>query len=175
MPNAMPDHLFELFQHLRAQRFRELAGARVCATVPLSERLVNDLIATSLPPNGPVRSVAIRPEAEDRFSVRIVPRAALIPGLTLQLAVERQPQLPGSAVLTLRMLTLGGLFGLASGVIAGMFPPGLRLDGERIHVDLRTIAEQRGAGEALEYISGLRVHTEPGRVVLLVDAGVDAR
>jgi hypothetical protein len=71
------------------------------------------------------------------------------------------------------MVTLGGLFGLASGAIAGMLPPGVRLDGERILVDLAALAAQKGHGELFGYLRRLEVHTEPGRLILQVDAGVD--
>jgi hypothetical protein len=166
------DRLPEILNHLRSSRFRDLAGTRISAIVPVSGDLVNQFIAASLPPTAPVRSAAVRPEPGDRFSVRIVPKAALMPAITLKLAIEEQPRLPESAVLVLRMASLSGLFGLAGGVIAGMLPPGLRLDGERILVDLRTLAAQAGQGELLDYVTQLQVHTDDGRVILHVDAAV---
>ena len=171
MSNQNPARLLELLRHLQATGFRDLAGTRITADVPVSEHLVNDVLA-SLPPDAPVRSVAIRPEAGDRFSVRIVPKAALIPAITLKLQIEAQPQLPDSAVLVLRMATLGGLFGLASGAIAGLLPPGVGLDGERILVDLRAIAAQRGVAELFDYLGALRIRSEAGRILVHVDAGV---
>jgi hypothetical protein len=174
MPNdKMPEiNLLDLFQRLRGSGFRDFSGARVTAHVPISEALLNELIAASIPPNAPVRGVSIRPDAGNHFSVRVVPKAALLPAITLKLAVERQPELPSTPVLVLRMVTLGGLFGLASGAITGLLPPGVTLQGERILVDLHTIAAQRGAAEAFQYLSALQVATEPGRLVLHVDAGV---
>ena len=169
----MPEiNLPDLFRRLHASGFRDFSGARVTAAVPASEALLNELIAASLPPTAPVRSVSIRPDAGNHFSVRIVPKVSLIPAITLKLAIERQPQLPSSPVIVLRMVTLGGLFGLASGAIAGLLPAGVTLQGERILVDLRTFAAQRGAAEAFQYLTALQIETEPGRVVLRVDAGV---
>ena len=172
MSNHDAARFVELLHRLRMDRFRDLAGSRVTAAIPVSQDLVNELIAVSLPPNAPVRSVTIRPEAADRFSVRILARAALIPTITLQLAIEEQPQLPARPVLTLRMVTLGGLFGLASGIIAGFLPPAVRLDGERIHIDLRAIAAERGAGEFFDYLESLEVHSDDGRLILHANAGV---
>jgi len=169
----MPEiNLLDLFQRLHRSGFRDLAGTRITAAVPISEALLNDLIAASLPANAPVRAVSIRPEAANHFSARIVPKAALIPAITLKLAIDRQPQLPSSPVLVLRMVTLGGLFGLASGAIAGLLPPGVTLEGEHILVDLRTIAAQRGAVDPFQYLTGLRIETDAGKLVLHVDAGV---
>ncbi|HEY0874744.1 MAG TPA: hypothetical protein VGD94_14825 [Vicinamibacterales bacterium] len=175
MSNQDATRFIEILRQLTTTQFRDLAGARVTADVPVSERLLNDVIATSIPPDAPVRNVAIRPEGEDRFSVRIVPKMALIPAITLRLAIEAQPRLPESSVLVLRMITLGGLFGLASGAIAGMLPPGVRLEGERILVDLRDIAAHRGLADLFEYVMALQVHSDAGRVVVHVDAGVPPR
>lgn len=168
----MHDSLPEVLRHLRSSGFRDIAGSRFAATVPLSESLVNQIIASSLPPNAPVRSVVLQAASGDHLSVRVSPKAALMPSLTLKLAIDEQPQLPGSAVLVLRMATLSGLFGLASGAIAGMLPPGVRLDGERILVDLRTMAHDRGAGDLMDYLTRLEVRAEQGRIVLHVEAAV---
>jgi hypothetical protein len=175
MSNHVATQLIEILRQMRTTRFQELSGARINAAVPVAERLLNDLIATSLPSNAPVRSVTIHPLASDRFSVRIVASAPFIPAITLQLAIDAQPRVPEEGVLTLRLVTLGGLFGLASGVITGFLPPHIRLDGERIHLDLRAIATERGAGEIFDYLTSLQVHSDDGRLILHLDAAVPAR
>lgn len=164
--------LSDTLHHLEATGFRDLAGARVSAAVPISERLVNELVAASLPPNLPVRDVSIRPEANNQISLRITPRTGLLPPMTITLEIEQQPDLPGSPVLALRMKTMGGLFGLASAVlpIANMLPPGVRLDGKRILVDLHAIAAQRGVDHLLKHLTRLTVASETGRVVVHLEA-----
>ena len=168
----MNEHASDILQHLQTSRFRDLTGTRIAATIPVSEALVNRTISASLPPGAPVRSVAIHPEAGDRFSVRIVPKMALLPAMTLKLLIEEQPRLPDVPILVLRLVTLSGLFGLASGAIAGMLPPGVRLDGERIVVDVRTLAAQQGHGRLLDFLTKLHVRTDDGRVVLHVDGEI---
>ena len=167
--------LVELLQRLRTSRFRDLAGAHVTASVPVSETILNELIAATLPPNAPVRSASIRPETDNHFSVRIAPKAALMPSITLKLVIEEQPQLPASGVLVLRMVTLGGLFGLASGAIGGFLPRGVQLQGERILVDLRTLAAERGFSEAFDYLTSLRIQTIDGRLLLHVEGSIAPR
>jgi hypothetical protein len=169
MPNVK---LTALLDELRASRFRVLEGARLTLDLPVVETLVNELIATATPPHAPVRSVSIHPRADDQFGLRIVAKAALIPPISLKLAIEQQPQMPSHPVLGLRMVTLGGLFGLASGMIAGFLPPGVTLHGERIFVDLRALAAEQRADDLLEYLTSLQVHTEPGRLVLHLEASV---
>ena len=172
---AMPTNpLPEILNQLQSTNFRDIAGARFSAAIPVSERLIDTLIAASLPPTAPVREVQVRPVPGDRFAVRIIPRAAFLPSITLKLQIVQQPELPRSPILVLRMATMGGLMGFASAAfpIASMLPPGLRLDGEHILVDLHALAAQRGFGEALAYVRQLRVTTEAGRVVLAVEGGV---
>lgn len=167
----MPD-LIEIVHSLRNSRFHELSGARATATVPVAESLLNSIISATLPAQAPVRAVTVHPDDGDRLSVRIIAKAALIPPITLKLAIESQPSLPHTPVLGLRMVTLGGLFGLASGVIAGMLPPGVTLQGERILVDLAALARQRGHAEVFDYLEHLEIHTSAGRMIVRADAAV---
>ena len=171
MPNQS---LFEILRHLQSTGFRDLSGARISGTVPVSERLIDEIVASAVRPGGPVREVRVHPLPGDTFSVRVAPRASLLPSITLRLEIDRQPEFPTSPVLVLRMATMGGLFGLAAAAlpIAGMLPPGVRLDGDRILVDLRAIAADRDAADLLEYVTGLQLHTEDGRVVLHVDLSI---
>lgn len=166
--------LIQILNHLQTTRFQDVSGTRLSATIPASERLVNELVAATMPRNLPVREVSVRPEAGNRFSVRLTPRASMLPQLTLKLEIEKQPEFPASPVLVLRMATMGGLFGLAGAAlpIGNMLPPGVRLDGERILVDLRAMAAQHGYGAYLEYVRDLRITTEPGRVLVHLNAGV---
>lgn len=164
--------LIDILTQLRSSGFQDIAGARIAADIPISARLINEAVAASLPPNAPVREVSIRPEAGDRFSVRITPRASLLPQLTLKLEIERQPDFPAFPVLVMRMHTMGGLFGFASAAlpIARMLPPGVRLEGERILVDLAALAAQQGFAEVLPHIRRLAIHSEDGRVVVHIEA-----
>jgi hypothetical protein len=171
VPN--PD-LLAIVRSLQATQFRDLAGAQVTARVPVAARLINEVVALTLPTNVPIREARVRPIPGDRFSVRVTPRSAFLPSLTVRLDIERQPELPGSPVLVLRLATLAGLFGLAAAAfpIAQMLPPGVRMDGELIHVDLRAMAEQHGFSNEFQYLRQLRVTTEEGRVLLHLEASV---
>jgi hypothetical protein len=166
--------LLEVLRRLQSTGFRDLAGARVSALVPVSERLIYEVVAASLPRDGPVREVEVRPLSGDAFAVRVAPRSAFLPSLTLRLEIDRQPELPSSSVLVLRLAAMGGLLGLAGAAlpVGKLLPPGVRLEGNRILVDLRMLAADRGGGDLIGYVAGLRVNTEDGRVVLNIDLAV---
>jgi hypothetical protein len=160
--------------NLRGAGFRDLAGARVSASIPISERLLNEIVSATMPKNLPVREVTVRPEPGNRFSVRIAPKAAFLPQLTVKLEIEKQPQFPTVPELVLRMATMGGLLGLAGAAfpIASMLPPGVRLDGDRIVVDLRELARREGVLDLLELVRELEMTTEEGRVRVFVDTSI---
>src|SRR5688572_6628653 len=71
VPN--PD-LLVLLRSLQATQFRDLAGAQFTARVPVAERLINELVALTLPINVPIREARVHPETGDRFSVRLTPK-----------------------------------------------------------------------------------------------------
>jgi hypothetical protein len=171
----VPNHsVADVLDRLRSSHFQDLAGTRFAGSIPVSERLINELVAGSIPRDAPVREVRVQPLDADAFSVRVSPRAALLPSLTLRLEIDRQPEMPGSPVLVLRMATMGGLLGLAAAALpfSSMLPLGVRLDGDRIAVDLRALAAVRGAEDLLEHVRQLRVNTAAGRVVLHIDVAI---
>ena len=166
---------FEILHGLRATRFRDLSGTTFSAEIYVSERLINEAISGSMRPGGPVREIRVQPLAGNAFAVRLVPRASLLPSITLRVEIDRQAELPSSPVLVLRLATLGGLLGLAGSALplGTLMPPGVRLQGDRILVDLRAIAADHGAADFMEHLRQLRVNTDDGRVVLQVEVGVD--
>lgn len=170
---TLPPDLAAILQRLQAGRFQDLAGTRVSGTVPVPAGLLNEMIAATLPPSAPVRAVTVQPQDDDRLTVTIRPRAALLPAVTLKLEIEGQPRLPEHPVLTLRMATLSGLFGLASGAVSGMLPPGITLEGERIVVNVGDLARQQGHGELLAFLRTLEVHADRGRLIIEFAAAVD--
>ena len=168
------DDLLRILQSLQSTGFRDLAGTDVAATVPISERLINEFVAASLTNHRHLREASVHPEAGNRFSVRVSPRAAMLPSLTIKLEIVRQPEMPHAPELVLKMATMGGLFGMATAAlpIAQMMPAGVRLDGDHIHVDLRTFAAQAGAADVLAYVRDLRITTEAGKAILHLKASV---
>jgi len=148
-----------------------VAGARVDATVPIAERLLNEAIALALPPGGAVRNLAVFPQSGNRFTVRVkLARPEFLPPLTLKLQIERQPDLPGSAVIGFRIGSLPVLMSLAGAALSftQVLPPGVRLDGDRLTVDLRPILERRGYGALLHHAQRLHIATEESRLVVAV-------
>jgi hypothetical protein len=164
MPNP---RVLRILEELRATRFADLQGARVSASIPISERLLNSLVAASLPPGAVVRDVTLHPKAGNRISVRArIARADFLPPLTVTAEIERQPELPDGP-LVLRVLSLPGLMALAGAAVSltAALPPGVRLDEGRLFVDVRILLQRHGLDEWLALMESLRVTAEEGRLI----------
>ena len=85
------------------------------------------------------------------------------------MAIDRQPDLPSSPVLVLRLET-SGLSALAGVALRFLnaFPPGVRMEADRIFVDIAKLLDARGLGRYLAYVNELRVNTVDGAVVLSI-------
>jgi hypothetical protein len=168
-------HLARILQGLQASGFRDIAGAHVSATVPLGERLLNEIIAASLPRSGAVREATVHPQPDNRVGVRVkLARPEFLPPISATLIIERQPELPSAPLLGLRVTGLPGLLALAGPMlsIGRMLPPGVRLDGDRLTVDIGALLAERGQADLLRHLSRLRVTSEAGRLVIDLTAGV---
>ena len=148
----------------------DVRGAQAAITLPISERLLNELVAETLPRSAPITELHVTPEAGDRFAVRFrVGSSALVPRVKIVLAVERQPDLPALPVLVLRLETTG-LMMFAGPVLRFLnaLPAGITVKDDRILIDLRALADRRGFGSYFDYLDQLRVTTVSGAVVLTV-------
>jgi hypothetical protein len=165
----------ELLAHLQSTSFADLAGTRVSARIPVSRVLVNQLVARALlGRTTPVRQVDIRPHAGDELDAIVTLTLPLVPPLRVGIAVERQPQFPSSPVLVLRWSLLGGLGMILSKFIGAhqKLPPGVRLDGDRLLVDIPAAAAGTPAAPLLAYVRGLEVHTAADRLIVAADLEV---
>src|SRR5687767_8749571 len=122
--------LTDLLLHQQAAGFPDLTGAHVAAFIPVSAGLLNELLARALPPSAPVSDVQIEPQAGNSLRVHLrIARAPIIPPLTITLLIERQPQLPDSPVIVLRLASSGlTVLARAATRFLEALPPGVRMD-----------------------------------------------
>jgi hypothetical protein len=165
--------LYDLLQRQRRAGFPDLAGAEAIATVPIADRLVNEIIARTLPPAGRLRELLVR--ADDGNQLRVTLRLSaggLNLPVSLTLVIDEQPELPHNPALGLRLSGAPALFSLAAPVMRSLdlLPPGITLDGDRIRVDLQIVLAHYGKGELLNYVRELRVSTAARVIVLTIRA-----
>ena len=167
---SVDERIERVLRRQLADGFPDIRGAQAAVTLPVSERLLNELIAETLPASAPIAELHVTPEPGDRFTVRFrVGSSTLLPRMKIVLAVEAQPDLPSLPILVLRLETTGLLM-LAGPVLRllNAFPAGVAVKDDRIHIDLRALADRRGLASYFDHLDQLRVNTASGVVVLTV-------
>jgi hypothetical protein len=165
-----------ILEALRSSGFRDLNGSHGVTTISVGEPLLNAVLAASVSQRGPVREVSVHPQPGDRLAVRAkLARPEFLPPINATVAIERQPDLPQNPALGLRITGLAGLLALAGPLmsIAPKLPRGLRLDGDRLTVDLRELLADRGYEDLLGLMKRVSIHSEEGRVVIELEARVN--
>jgi hypothetical protein len=121
--------------------------------------------------------VDVQPLADDRFDVMVTPSIPFVPALKVTVVVAQQPRFPESPVMVLRWSLFGGLAAIASrftDLLRKNLPTGVRLDGDRIILDLPVMAEH-AATDGLRLLllcRRLELHTVADRAVIDVEIAV---
>ena len=152
------------------------AGAHAVGEVPLSDEFINRQIAERLTNHPQISSVRVAAQDGDVVAVQVVPRARLIPPLRILARIEQQPAFPQNPTLLLRwsMPAAGPLAMLAAPVLSYFkaMPRGIRIDGDRVAVDVRELLRGRGLDDLSGFIRRLEVHTRPGGFIVQFDLGI---
>jgi hypothetical protein len=157
-----------LLREQQATHFADLAGAHASFTIPVTDRLLSRVIANRLPPSSPISELQLHAGDGNQVTVSVkLARLAFLPAVRVRLTVEQQPALPASPILVLRMVFEGvaALAGPALRFLEGL-PPGIRVDKDRLYVDLATLLAQYQAAEALSYLTSLELTTARGQVIV---------
>jgi len=169
----------DLLQRQQRDGFPDLSGAEIVATIPISERLINEAVAAMIPPGGKVRTVRATVEERNYVTAEIrLSGPSFLPPIPIGFAIEDQPQLPDRPTLGLRLVKASGLVAMAASLfpsVASLLPPGVALDGDRIRIDIRRLLADRNLEGWLDYVTDLRVTTRAGVVVLDVRARIGPR
>jgi hypothetical protein len=171
----MDSRVLTLLSRLQASGFAGLSGSEARATFRIAPALLNEAVATFVASAAAVRDVTVRPRAANHIDVNLkLARPAFLPSLNLTLQIERQPQLPDDPELALRLSGAGGMMRLAGPAISsfGALPPGVRLDGDHLFLNLHTILREHGHSGLLDYVEQLQVLSEEGGLVVLVQLRV---
>jgi len=157
---------------------REVSGASLSGEIPLSNALVNRLVAEALrrQPGSPVESAEVTVEARGALAVRVRLRTpGLVPPFTVLLWIERQP-VPESPRLVLRWEPAGlGLLMKLAAPVLGWFKKeraGITIEGQYLFIDVADAIRRQGAGDLLEHLRSLRVDTREGRLVVAFEVRV---
>jgi hypothetical protein len=171
VPAHDPTNPLERMRRLLGARFEELAGARVQGEVPVTDAVLNRLIAERLRASEtPVEKAEVQVRANEELFVRVQLRRSYLPAVIVGARVEQQPDLPRSAVLGLRwwLPGMGALAALAAPALSFLKggPPWLTVDGHHLRIDLARLLRDHGAEEILAHLASLRVGTRDGALLV---------
>lgn len=164
-----------LLTNLQASGFRDVPGGRVSAHIPVTRALLNRVVADAIKGSAaPVRSIDIVPRAGDEFDALVTLTWPLVPTLKVTFRIEQQPRFPASPLLILRWSFLGGLGAFASRFVGSLkqLPDGVRLEDDRLVLDIAAMAGRTPAGEVLRYLKTLELHTVDDHAIVDLELGV---
>ena len=161
---------------IAGSNLQELSGATLATEIPLTNAVVNRLIAARLAAaSGPVSTVQLDALDADTFSAQVSLRAKMIPTMRIVARIEEQPE-PHRPVLGIRwsMPGLGRLAMLAGPALTFLktLPRGFRAEDDRILVDVAELLRAQGLADLLPLIVKVRVHTRPGAFLLKLELRV---
>ena len=170
----MDPHLLALIARQRAAGFAGLTGSEAHAVIRVSADLLDEAVRLFASSARAIREIGMRPRAGNSIDVRLKLAQTFLPTLNLTLTIEQQPRLPAQPELILRIIGAGGMLRFAGPAIAsfGSLPPGMRLDGDRLFVNLRELLTHHGQSELLNYAEQLEVVTEEGTLIVLAQLRV---
>jgi len=172
----MDRRLQALLNREQANGFRGLSGSQARTAIRVSAALLNEAITAFVGTSSAITTLVVTPRAGNRFDVHVkLAKPAILPAINVAVAIERQPQMPGDPTLILHLSGAGGLMrfaGPALGAFGGGLPPGVRLDGDRVFIDIRAALAAQQQSQWLDYVEQLEVSTDEGALVLYVQARV---
>jgi hypothetical protein len=171
----MDRRLQALLNRQQANGFAGLAGTEARAAVRVSAQLLNEAIGAFAGASPAIRELAVSPRAGNRFDVHVkLTKPAFLPAINLTAAIEKQPQLPADPTLVLHLSGAGGVMRFAGAAVGafGTLPPGVRMDADRVFIDLRAVLAAKRQSEWLDYVEKLDISTDEGAVVLYVQGRI---
>jgi len=159
--------VLDLIAQQQRTGFADVAGSEGQASIRVTDRLLNQVIATELQRSHAVREAHVRALSGDRFAVTLVlAKPSFLPPINIDVLIERQPSLPDSPVLVLKLAGIGGLtrFVGPAAAFLNVLPAGIRMTGDLVHVDLAALLQQHGFAFVLPHVEDVRLTTEDGAV-----------
>lgn len=155
--------LVSILEDLRRSRYADLAGSRAAIDLAIPEALINRALEEALAgSNGRLRGVTVTIQPDHKFHLDLQLSQSFMPSIAVEAVLDRQPALPESPEFVFRWRTLlPGLAALA-GSAASFFaklPPGVRLEADRVFVNIRPLFERAGAADLLPLVSELQIST----------------
>lgn len=160
----------EIFQKIIDNNFSDLKGLAVDASVPIPQKLINEIIESALQGNKNIEYCRVSIGGQNKVSVKL--KTTMLPwalGLKLKLFrsvdLARSPRIRASLENNLLLGKIGSFF--------KALPEGVNLYGNQIVVDIRSFLRTPEQKRFLDLVRSAEINTEEEKVILDVKLRVD--
>src|SRR5688572_12512851 len=160
----------ETFQRIADNGFVELDGLAVDASIPVHQRLVNEIIEAALQGNQNIEYCRVSIGEENRISVNVKTTRWPWP-INLKVWVFQSVDItptPKIRILLENNVVLGKL-----GAFFKALPEGIKLYGEQIVIDVRSFLRTEQQRKFLAMVKSMEIQTEMGKLIFDVQIRID--
>jgi hypothetical protein len=162
----------EVFQKIIDNNFSDVAGLRADASIPVSQSLINEIIAAALQENRTIEDCQVSIHEQNRVAMRL--KTSLLPwSLNLKLKLDRSVDLASFSSPKIRAwLENNQLLG-SLGAFFNALPEWAKLYGNQVVVDLGYFLRTLGQNRLLELVKSVEIRTEEGKAIFDVKIEVE--
>jgi hypothetical protein len=162
----------KIIQKVIQNNFSDLHGATIDASIPLPQRLINELIAEAVKGNKNIASVRAAIHPQNRISVDV--KTTLLPWpLNLKLKIDKAVDLASYSSPKIRAwLENNRLLGSLGSMFSAL-PEGIKLYGDQVVIDLGSFLRNPEQKKFLNLVRSVGIRTEEGKIILDAKLEVD--
>ena len=155
----------KILRRIVDNNFSDLRGTVVDASIPVPQSLINELLQAALKGNRNIASIHLSIQRDNRVSADI--KATLLPWpLSLKLKLDSSVDLASYSSPKMRAwLENNRLLG-SLGAFFNALPPGIKLYGNQVVVDLSSFLRTSEQRKILELVKSVGIRTETGTLIL---------
>ena len=170
--NGSESLMDNIFQKLKDGDFSDLKGLTADLSIPVQEKLINELIQAELRGNKTIASCIIFIHPQNRVSVDLKTKLWPWP-LNLKLKLDKSVDTASYSSPKIRAwLENKRLLG-SLGSMFNALPEGIQLYGNQVVIDLRVFLRAPELKRLLDLVKSVDLKTEDGKVILDVQIEVD--
>jgi hypothetical protein len=162
----------KIFQKIIRNNFSDLQGMTVDASIPLPQRLINELIAEAVKGNKNIASVQAAIHPQNRISVGV--KTTVLPWpLNLKLKLDRSVDLASYSSPKIRAWMENNILLGSLGSALNVLPEGIKLYGDQIVIDLGAFLPTAEQKSLLKLVKSVGIRTEEGKIILDAKLEID--
>jgi hypothetical protein len=159
-----------------SRNFEDIRGAHVAGTLPISEDLINAALNEEIQaPHGPVQQFEVRIGENNRLQVGL--RVAVGPfSKWFRPELHVDPQALDGQTPVIRFIIASSHYGILVGLIErlskGKLPMGVRIENQRISIDLGSVPQTAAYRQFFQHLKQLVITTRSGVISIDFEAKV---